>query len=53
MATKSGRTISHLRKLSIKDVLIRWEFLLIVIFHPFLPTTWMPITCLPTSITSW
>ena len=32
MATKSGRTISHLRKLSIKDVLIRWEFLLIVIF---------------------
>ena len=32
MATKSGRTISHLRKPSVKDLLIRWEFLLIVIF---------------------
>lgn len=32
MATKSGRTISHLRKTSLKDLLVRWEFLLIVIF---------------------
>ena len=32
MATKSGRTISHLRKASLKDLLVRWEFLLVVIF---------------------
>ena len=32
MATKSGRTISHQRKPSVKALLVRWEFLLIVIF---------------------
>ena len=32
MATKSGRTISHLKERSIKNLLIRWEFLLILIF---------------------
>lgn len=32
MATKSGRTISHQRQRSVKDLLVRWEFLLVVIF---------------------
>ncbi len=32
MATKSGRTISHLKERSFKDLLVRWEFLLILIF---------------------
>ena len=32
MATKSGRTISHLKDRSIKTLLVRWEFLLILIF---------------------
>jgi len=32
MATKSGRTISHLKERSIKELLVRWEFLLILIF---------------------
>jgi len=32
MATKSGRTISSVRERSIKDLVLRWEFLLILIF---------------------
>lgn len=32
MATKSGRTISHIKERSIKQLLIRWEFLLVLIF---------------------
>ena len=32
MATKSGRTISHQKDRSIKALLVRWEFLLILIF---------------------
>ena len=32
MATKSGRTISDVRQRSAKDFLLRWEFLLILIF---------------------
>ncbi len=32
MATKSGRTISSVREFSAKSLLIRWEFLLILIF---------------------
>jgi rhamnose transport system permease protein len=32
MATKSGRTISNARELSLKSLIVRWEFLLILIF---------------------
>ncbi len=32
MATKSGRTISSIKDRSIKSLLVRWEFLLILIF---------------------
>ena len=32
MATKSGRIISHQKERSIKSLLVRWEFLLILIF---------------------
>lgn len=32
MATKSGRTISNVRGHSIKSLIVRWEFLLILIF---------------------
>ena len=32
MATKSGRTISSLRDRSVKTLLLRWEFLLVLIF---------------------
>ena len=32
MATKSGRTISHQKKRSVKELLMRWEFLLVLIF---------------------
>lgn len=32
MATKSGRTISDVRAHSVKDLLLRWEFLLVLIF---------------------
>ena len=32
MATKSGRTISHVKDRSIKALVVRWEFLLILIF---------------------
>ncbi len=32
MATKSGRTISDLKKLSAKELLLRWEGLLVLIF---------------------
>ena len=32
MATKSGRTISHVKDRSIKSLVVRWEFLLILIF---------------------
>lgn len=32
MATKSGRVISHQKERSIKSLLVRWEFLLILIF---------------------
>lgn len=32
MATKSGRTISSVKDTSVKSLLVRWEFLLIVIF---------------------
>ena len=32
MATKSGRTISHIKDRSLKALLVRWEFLLILIF---------------------
>lgn len=32
MATKSGRTISHIKDRSIKALLVRWEFLLVLIF---------------------
>ena len=32
MATKSGRTISAIREKSIKSLLFRWEFLLVLIF---------------------
>ena len=32
MATKSGRTISHLKDRSIKALIVRWEFLLVLIF---------------------
>lgn len=32
MATKSGRTIEHIQKKSLKDVLMRWESLLVLIF---------------------
>ncbi len=32
MATKSGRTISSVRERSAKSVLLRWEFLLVLIF---------------------
>ena len=32
MATKSGRTISSVKSRSIKDLVVRWEFLLVLIF---------------------
>lgn len=32
MATKSGRTISHIKDRSFKALLVRWEFLLVLIF---------------------
>jgi len=32
MATKSGRTISHVKDRSIATLLVRWEFLLVLIF---------------------
>ena len=32
MATKSGRTIEHIQKKSVKDLLVRWETLLVFIF---------------------
>lgn len=32
MATKSGRTISHIADRSLKTLLVRWEFLLVLIF---------------------
>ena len=32
MATKSGRTISDVRERSVKSLLLRWEFLLVLIF---------------------
>ena len=32
MATKSGRTISNAREFSLKSLIVRWEFLLILIF---------------------
>ena len=32
MATKSGRTISSIKERSIKELLLRWEALLILIF---------------------
>ncbi len=32
MATKSGRTISHVAERSVKKLMLRWEFLLILIF---------------------
>ena len=32
MATKSGRTISHAREFSLKSLIVRWEFLLVLIF---------------------
>ena len=32
MATKSGRTIEHIQKKSLKDILVRWETLLVIIF---------------------
>ena len=32
MATKSGRTISNVRERSIKSLIVRWEFLLVLIF---------------------
>ena len=32
MATKSGRTISAVRERSVKNLLLRWEFLLVLIF---------------------
>ncbi len=32
MATKSGRTIEHIQKKSFKDLLVRWETLLVIIF---------------------
>lgn len=32
MATKSGRTISNVKERSIKSLVVRWEFLLILIF---------------------
>lgn len=32
MATKSGRTISNVKERSIKNLVVRWEFLLILIF---------------------
>lgn len=32
MATKSGRIISHERQHTFKDLLVRWEFLLVLIF---------------------
>lgn len=32
MATKSGRTISNVRERSIKTLVVRWEFLLVLIF---------------------
>lgn len=32
MATKSGRTISDVRERSVKNLLLRWEFLLVLIF---------------------
>ena len=41
MATKSGRTIEYIQKKSLKDLLVRWETLLVFIFlagHP-------PIRC--------
>ncbi|MBQ3133379.1 MAG: ABC transporter permease [Clostridia bacterium] len=32
MATKSGRTIAHVKERSLKDLLLRWESLLVLIF---------------------
>lgn len=32
MATKSGRTIAYIRERSLKSLMVRWEFLLILIF---------------------
>ncbi len=32
MATKSGRTIAYIQKKSFKDLLVRWESLLVIIF---------------------
>lgn len=32
MATKSGRTISNSREFSLKSLIVRWEFLLVLIF---------------------
>ncbi len=32
MATKSGRTIADTQKLSLKSLIVRWEFLLVLIF---------------------
>jgi len=32
MATKSGRTIAYTQKRTLKDLLVRWETLLVIIF---------------------
>ena len=32
MATKSGRTISNVKERSLKELLLRWETLLVIIF---------------------